>query len=32
MFLDVHGGRIATMVEVLDDRVAAAAFDDSVLG
>jgi ketosteroid isomerase-like protein len=32
MFFDVHEGRIATMVEVLDNRVAAAAFDYSVLG
>ena len=31
MFFDVHQGRIATMVEVLDSRVAAAAFDLSAL-
>jgi ketosteroid isomerase-like protein len=27
MFFDVHDGRIAAMVDVLDDRVASAAFD-----
>jgi hypothetical protein len=31
MFFDVHEGRIAAMVEVLDSRVSAAAFDLSAL-
>ena len=31
MFFDVHEGKIVTMIEVLDGRVAAAAFDLSVL-
>jgi ketosteroid isomerase-like protein len=31
MFFDVHDGTIVTMIEVLDGRVAAAAFDLSVL-
>jgi ketosteroid isomerase-like protein len=31
MFFDVHDGRIASMVEVLDNRVAAEAFDYSAL-
>jgi ketosteroid isomerase-like protein len=31
MFFDVHQGRIATMVEVLDSRVSAAAFDLTAL-
>jgi ketosteroid isomerase-like protein len=32
MFFDVHDGRIVTMIEALDGRVAAEAFDLSVLG
>ena len=32
MFVDVHDGRIASLVEVYDTRVADAAFDLSVLG
>ncbi len=31
MFFDVHDGRIASMVDLLDGRVADAAFDLSVL-
>jgi ketosteroid isomerase-like protein len=31
MFFDVHDGKIVTMIEVLDGRVSAAAFDLSVL-
>jgi len=32
MFFDVHQGRIATMIEVLDGRVAAEAFDLTAIG
>jgi ketosteroid isomerase-like protein len=32
MFFDVHDGRIASMVELLDSRVAATAFDLAALG
>lgn len=32
MFFDVHEGRIVSMIENLDNRVAAAAFDTSALG
>jgi len=32
MFLDVHAGRVVNVVEVLDHRVAQAAFDLSALG
>jgi ketosteroid isomerase-like protein len=32
MFFDVHDGRIASMAEVLDSRIAAAAFDLDALG
>ena len=32
VFLDVHDGRVITFIEVLDQRVAAAAFDLRALG